>query len=1133
MPPRPIGLGWLLQGMLWCVILLAGPPMLAQAPAANPPPPTDRHPFVLVLHSYTPSPWDNELQAGINRQLIEPGRIDLYVDYMDARKIASPEYITELQRLFALKYRAIHFDLVIVCDDEAYQFALRTHREMWPGVPVVFCGVGHLKPEEFAGHENFTGIAENNDLTSLVGALPGLTPGLHTLYVIRDEGTFSRSIEPRLLTALAATAPGVEVRYLEHLPARDLAARLENLPVGSAVFFLSFWRDSEGRLINGAENQRILKHSAVPVFTAHESLVGNGALAASVVAAEDHGAAAGAIALRILRGTPPSAIPATVGPPRRILFDYPSLERFGIPRSALPPGSRVVNEPFSFYRTYRALVWATLSVIAVLSVLVLGLILNIHQRRRAVAQLSASEQKFHAIFDQTFQLTGLLDTAGRLIAVNPTALRLIGRPESEVVDRLFWETPWWAHDPVAQAQIRDAVTRACAGEIVRFETHHRTAAGELRTIDFSIKPVQATDGQVIHLLPEGRDITDIRRTEDRLQAVLASAPLILWAVDSAGRFTLSIGSGLGLIDQTPDSLLGSDIFTFADRAPDLAAGFRRALRGETLRTLVAIGPRWFELHLAPLAAPDGTGQGATCVALDVTERVLAEANRTQLATAVEQSADEIILTDAHGLIRHVNPAFERVTGYSRAEVIGRNPRLLKSERHDAAFYQALWQTILSGRVWNGRFQNRRKDGSLFLEDASITPLLDERRTIQGFVSVRRDVTRQVQLEEELRQVQRTEAIGKLAGGVAHDFNNILQIIQSSVAMARDDAPSPALSEWLDQIDRATSRAAGLTRQLLAFSRKQRLQFKLLDPATALTDVLKLIRRVIGEHIQVEYRASTGLDLIRADLGQFEQVVLNLCVNARDAMAHGGRLSLELQNRQLAAANLPPGLALQPGRFVCLAVRDTGHGMNAETLGRVFEPFFTTKPVGQGTGLGLSVVHGIIQQHGGFIRAESTPGTGTVFEVFLPGIPADQAEPDEEVAAVRSSPPPTGPAGNGETILLAEDDPQVRDTACKILERHGYRLLVAANGEEACVLADGHLDEIALVLFDVVMPRLGGIEAAQRLRKLKPSLPIVLCSGYASGFTPDNLPDPTWHMVQKPYTAEELLSTLRSILSPKG
>ena len=1123
---RPAGLGRLLVFLFGVLLLTAGQPAAAQTP----PDQTDRRPFVLVLHSYKPSLWDDGLQAGINRQLLGPARIDLYVDYMDARKIASPEYLAELQRLFALKYREIRFDLVIVCDDHAYQFALLQHRTMWPGVPVVFCGVGTLRPEEFAGHENFTGISENNDLTTVVAALPRLLPDLHTLYVIRDEATFSRDIQPHLLAALAAAAPKLKIQYLENLPAKELASRLERLPADSAVFFLSFWRDSDGRFINGEENQRILKHSAVPVFTAHESLVGNGALAASFVDAGDHGEAAGAIALRILRGTPAADIPATVGPPRRLVFDYPSLERFGIPRSALPPGSHLINEPFSFYRTYRALVWATLSLIAVLSALVIGLILLIAQRRRAAAQLSASEQKFHAIFDQTFQLTGLLDTTGRLLAVNPTALHLVGHTEAAVLGRCFWETPWWAHDPAAQQRVQDSVARAAAGETVRFETHHRTPSGELRTIDFSIKPVRATDGRVLSLLPEGRDITDIRRTEARLQAVLASAPLILWAVDATGRFNLSIGSGLGLIDQQPDALLGTDVFTFSGDTSDLAAAFRQALRGETARTLAPLGSRWFELHVAPLLTPDGTVRGATGIALDVTERILAEANRAQLATAVEQSADEIILTDAQGLIQYVNPAFERVTGYSRAEAVGRNPRLLRSGRHDDAFYQQLWQTILSGEVWTGRFQNRRKNGTLFLEDATITPLLDERRAVQGFVSVRRDVTRQVQLEEELRQVQRTEAIGKLAGGVAHDFNNILQIIQSSVAMARDDAPSPELTEWLNQIEQATNRAAGLTRQLLAFSRKQRLQFKLLDPAIALTDVLKLIRRVIGEHIQVEYRASAGLDLIRADVGQFEQIVLNLCVNARDAMAHGGRLSLTLQNRQLAAPDLPPDSALQPGRFLCLSVRDTGHGMSAETRDRIFEPFFTTKPVGQGTGLGLSVVHGIVQQHSGFIRVESTIGVGTAFDVFLPAVPADHTEPDE------ATPAPTAqetPNGHGETILLAEDDPQVRDSVCKILSRHGYRLLVAADGEEACALADGHLDEIALALFDVVMPRLGGIDAAWRLRRLKPSLPIVLCSGYASGFSPDNLPDPTWYLVQKPYQAKVLLQTLNTALASRG
>ena len=1045
---------------------------------------------------------------------------------MDSRKIETPEFLDELSRFLVIKYRRVHFDLVITCNDNAYKFALQHRQELWPGVPIVFCGVKELRPQEFAREKDFTGISENAVLDPFIAAIPAIVPGLKNLLIVEDDSPYARDMLPRLLTACRTKIPSIKLGFLNNISAEELAVRLEQVGPGTAIFYLTFGHDKNGRYINANEAQRIVSHARVPVFSTHEAMVGNGVLGSCFTDAGDHGSAAGKLAFRVLSGTPAGSIPAALGPPRRIAFDYPSLQRFNIPLAALPPGSRIVNEPFSFYRAYRLLVWVTIGTVAVLSSLVVLLVANVMQRRRAVARLAESERKFHAIFDQTFQLAGLLDIEGRLVTVNTTALRFAGCTEPEVRGHWFWETPWWRHDPAEQARVREAIAGARAGRVVRFETYHRNANGELRIVDFTIKPVHDDAGRVLFLLPEGRDITDIKRTEERLHAVLESAPLVLWAIEPAGRFTFATGSGLGLIGLKPDAIVGADAFEFHRDQPELVAGLRRALQGETVRVLAAFGPRWLEVLYAPQRNPDGNLLGAIGVALDVTDRMHAEAMRLRLATAVEQAAEEILLTDAAGIIQYANPAFERITGYSSAEAIGRTPRMVNSGRHDAAFYHNLWSTIRSGRVWTGRFENRRKDGAITLADATITPLLDKQGKVEGFVAVQRDVTRQVQTEETLRQTQRTEAIGQLAGGVAHDFNNILQIVKTSVQFARElTRDQRELDEWLEQIDQAGSRAEGLTRQLLAFSRRQSLEFREVDPAVALTDILKLIRRLIGEHIQVDLQVQPGLDRVRADVGQFEQVVLNLCVNARDAMPTGGRLTLELGNRFVAAEDLPTGPELHPGRYVVLTVRDTGQGMDEATRRRIFEPFFTTKPVGKGTGLGLSVVHGIVQQHGGFIQVQSVPAMGTAVQVYVPSLESgtDALRNDGTAAA---APPTTFVARGDETILFAEDDELVRRTMTLILERSGYRLLVATNGEEACALAAAPDTKITVAVFDVVMPRLGGIEAARRLRRQRPTLPIVLCSGYASGFSPANLPDPTWHMILKPVSAVELLRTIR-------
>ena len=480
------------------------------------------------------------------------------------------------------------------------------------------------------------------------------------------------------------------------------------------------------------------------------------------------------------------------------------------------------------------------------------------------------------------------------------------------------------------------------------------------------------------------------------------------------------------------------------------------------------------------------------------------------------------------LIQYVNKAFERVTGYSRHEAIGQTPVILKSNRHDDAFYDDLLKTIKKGQSWSGRLMNRRKDGVILTEDSSVTPLFGKSGELEGFVSVNRDVTRQVQMEETLRQSQRTEAIGKLAGGIAHDFNNILQVIKSNVSFARESDVTPEdLKDFLEQIDAAGSRASTLTRQLLAFSRRQSLQFILLDPAQVVADVIKLIRRLIGEHIQIDYSAQPDLDVVKADVGQLEQVVLNLCVNARDSMPVGGTLSLKLRNVQISEAERDAfGSGIEKGSYVEISVTDTGLGMDEATLSRIFEPFFTTKAVGKGTGLGLSMVQGIVQQHGGHIFVESQLGKGSTFRILLPA--TKSGETHMATAAAGEKVDSDAFRGSG-TLLLAEDDMGVRRTAVTLLERSGYQVLQAADGEEACHLAELHPGEISVAVLDLVMPKLSGFEAAKRLKLMRPGIRIIICSGYTAGVSEKEIEDESWTLVRKPYAGAELLKALRTVL----
>ncbi len=510
------------------------------------------------------------------------------------------------------------------------------------------------------------------------------------------------------------------------------------------------------------------------------------------------------------------------------------------------------------------------------------------------------------------------------------------------------------------------------------------------------------------------------------------------------------------------------------------------------------------------------------------DRQRAEQRNQLQANALEAAANGILITDRIGKILFANHAFCAMTGYPLEEVLGRNPRILKSDQHDPGFYRNLWQTILSGRVWRSEIINRRKDGTLYTEENTITPVRTSSGEITHFISVQEDITKRRNLEEQLRQAQKMESVGHLAGGVAHDFNNILTIIQGHASLLLSDPSIPdAVKESADQIAQAAERATGLIRQLLAFSRKQVMQSRTLDLNAVVSQMTKMLRRILGEDISLQVTFSIGQASIRADPGMMEQVLLNLAVNARDAMPRGGRLVITTTAETIDDACVQSNPRAVAGDYVCLTVRDDGCGIAPEILPRIFEPFFTTKDIGKGSGLGLATVYGIVQQHAGWITVQSEVGRGTAFQIFLPAIPV----PITETAQVAETPA----RGGTETILLVEDEDFVRSLVCSTLERFGYTVVEASSGPgawEAWRQRGGRFD---LVITDIVMPgHMSGHELAGKLRAESPALPILYTSGYDPKTAGQDieLRDGV-NFLQKPYSVHKLLQTIREAIDQRA
>jgi len=507
------------------------------------------------------------------------------------------------------------------------------------------------------------------------------------------------------------------------------------------------------------------------------------------------------------------------------------------------------------------------------------------------------------------------------------------------------------------------------------------------------------------------------------------------------------------------------------------------------------------------------------------ERERAEEAFIRLRKAVDASGEVVFMTDREGVISFVNPEFTRFYGYTEEEVVGkRTPRVLKSGRRSPEDYARFWKTLLDNRVVKEELINKTKDGRLVDIENSASPILDEQGDIKGFLAIQRDITERKQLELQLHQAQRLEAVGRLAGGVAHDFNNLLTIITGYSQLLLDRLPpGEARREQLEEIKNAADRAAALTRQLLAFSRQQILAPQVMTLNAAVANIDKMLRRLIGEDVELQTNLAEGLGRVKADPGQIDQIIMNLAVNARDAMPQGGKLTIETANVELDEDYAHAHIAVKPGPYVMLAVSDTGCGMDAATQARLFEPFFTTKEKDKGTGLGLSTVYGIVKQSGGNIWVYSEPGRGTTFKIYLPRV--------EAVAeAGRQAGPRLTSVQGQETVLLAEDEQPVRRLVRAVLEACGYTVLEAARVEEALEISKRHEGPIHLLLADVVMPQMSGRQLAEHLATTRPEAKVLYISGYAdNAIVHQGVLDAGTAFLQKPFTPDALARKVREVL----
>jgi PAS domain S-box-containing protein len=562
---------------------------------------------------------------------------------------------------------------------------------------------------------------------------------------------------------------------------------------------------------------------------------------------------------------------------------------------------------------------------------------------------------------------------------------------------------------------------------------------------------------------------------------------------------------------------------------DIFAAFKRCMNERTPQTIETYlefpkgAWEWYRLSIQPNTV------GIFILTTNITEQKTAQEEKDRLAAAIAQSSEAVVILDTNRLVQYVNPFFERVTGKKREEAVGKP--LPVTEALDEAFYRAFWETLESGKTWSGRLINCKMDGTLYTEEATVSPVYNSKGKIINYVSVARDITESLRLQnekeklqEQFLQAQKMESIGQLAGGVAHDFNNMLSVIIGHVQLSLDSIESSnILYPHLQEINNAALRSADLTRQLLAFARKQTIEPRVLNLNNVVGEMLSMLQRIIGEDIDLAWIPGHTLWQVKVDPAQIDQILANLAVNARDAIDNNGRITIETENVVLDAAYCADHLECIEGKYVMLALSDNGCGMDKNVLSHIFEPFFTTKEIGKGTGLGLATVYGIVKQNHGFINIYSEPGKGTSFKVYIPRYAGQDALDHVQSKAV--------PIKSGsETILLVEDEPAVLNLARIMLERQGYTVIAATSPGEAIRLSEEHSGDIHLLLVDVVMPEMTGRDLSERLMSLRPGLRRLFMSGYtANVIAHQGVLDEGMLFLQKPFSARALANKVRDAL----
>ncbi|HDP98422.1 MAG TPA: PAS domain S-box protein [bacterium] len=788
-------------------------------------------------------------------------------------------------------------------------------------------------------------------------------------------------------------------------------------------------------------------------------------------------------------------------------------------------------------------------------------------QKRSESALRISEERFRTIIEAVPDLIYIKDRFLTYTHVNPAVEKLFDKTAVEIIglsdDELFGFK-------VVTKNSKDNDLRVLKGEIVSEEAYGIFSG---RTITFEVVKVPLRDhkGAIVGICGVARDISERKKSEKIQKVLFEISNAVIMTQDLYGLFK-SMKETLGQVVDTTNFFIAlyneetkmlslpyfvdeKDKFTEMPVGKTLTSYVIKhkktmhvreneiydLVKAKEIEIVGTVPKVWLGVPLrsgdkvvgvivvqnyenASIYTEEHSGilefvSGQIAMAI---ERKQAELERIRLATAIQFAAEAILITDEVPRIQYVNPAFESITGYRAEDVLGKNPSMLSSGKQGEAFYHQFWDIISSGKTWMGQFVNRKQNGSFYEASATVSPIFDESGKIVNYVAVTRDVTKQHQLEMRLRQAEKMEAIGTLAGGIAHDFNNIIGAIIGYAELSLDDVKDELLLRNLNQIIKASHRAKDLVQQILAFSRQGKQDRKPLQMSLIVNEALKLIRATLPTTIDIRTNIEAKTSLVFADPTNIHQIIMNLCANAAHSMRErGGVLEVSLKDIQVESDMVKQFQELKPGGYVKLMVKDSGNGIDSSIVDRIFDPYFTTKKVGEGAGMGLALVHGIIKAYQGEITVYSEPGRGTTFNVFLPRI---VSKAKKEAKRAKSLP------RGSETILYVDDEENLVNVGSQVMERLGYKVVSTSSSQKAWELFQATPEKFDLVITDQTMPEMTGAELAKKLMGLRPDVRIILCTGFSEIISKEKAKEMgIREFVMKPLFSEELANVIRKVL----